>query len=155
MLTPLYYSILHASSVQAVEHLLFNGASVGVRDANNWHEIHHACKLGLAHHLDHLLHHGAALNATNNSGNTPLHLCAAHNTHSCARLLLVRGCARDARNLANQTALETAIIAGNQLVADLIRQHRDADTVPIRERPFCYNTKRRSIYGDSQSEMGN
>lgn len=42
------------------------------------------------------------------------------------------------------------MIAGNQVIADLIRNHRDSDIVPIKERPF-YNTKRRSIYVDAQS----
>ncbi len=41
MLTPLYYSILNSSSVQSIEHLLFNGSNIGVKDDNNWQEIHH------------------------------------------------------------------------------------------------------------------
>lgn len=149
-LTPLYYSILSGGSVQAIEYLLFNGSTIGVRDDNNWQEIHHACKLGLSQHLDHLIYYGADVNAKNNSGNTPLHVCAIHNKENCARILLFRGCNRQERNLANQSAFESAIIAGNQLVADLIQSHRDADTVPIRDRPF-YNTKRRSIYASADS----
>jgi SH3/ankyrin repeat-containing protein len=153
-LTPLFYSIMNASSVQAIEYLLFNGSSIGVRDDNNWQEIHHACKLGLSQHLDHLIYYGCDINAKNNSGNTPLHVCAIHNQENCARILLFRGCSRTERNLANQTAFESGVIAGNQLIADLIKNHRDCDIVPIRDRPF-YNTKRRSIYSatvaDSQS----
>ena len=34
-LTPLYLAILHAASVQCIEHLLFNGSPVGLQDANN------------------------------------------------------------------------------------------------------------------------
>lgn len=41
MLTPLYYSIINSSSIQAVEYLLFNGSTIGVKDDNNWQEIHH------------------------------------------------------------------------------------------------------------------
>ena len=41
MLTPLYYSIVNASSVQSIEYLLFNGSSIGVKDENNWQEVHH------------------------------------------------------------------------------------------------------------------
>ena len=41
MLTPLYYSIVNASTVQSIEYLLFNGSSIGVRDENCWQEIHH------------------------------------------------------------------------------------------------------------------
>lgn len=150
-LTPLYYAILNSSSIQSIEYLLFNGSPIGSCDDNNWQEIHHCCKLGLAQHLDHLIYYGCDINAKNNSGNTPLHVCAIHNQESCARILLFRGCNRNERNLANQTAYDSAVISGNQLVADLIKSHRDADTVLIKERPF-YNTKRRSIYVmDTQS----
>jgi SH3/ankyrin repeat-containing protein len=41
MLTPLFYSIVNSSSIQAVEYLLFNGSTIGVKDDNNWQEIHH------------------------------------------------------------------------------------------------------------------
>jgi ankyrin repeat protein len=145
MLTPLFYAIVNSSSVQCIEYLLFNGSSVGTRDENNWQEVHHACKLGLSQHLDHLLYYGADINAKNNSGNTALHVCAIHNQENCARILLFRGCNKSERNLANQTAFDTAVITGNQLIADLIKNHTDTEVVPIKDRPF-YNTKRRSIY---------
>ncbi len=151
-LTPLFYSIMNGSSVQAIEYLLFNGSSIGVRDDNNWQEIHHACKLGLSQHLDHLIYYGCDINAKNNSGNTPLHVCAIHNQENCARILLFRGCSRTERNLANQTAFESGVIAGNQLIADLIKNHRECDVVPIRDRPF-YNTKRRSIYSAAVTDF--
>jgi len=148
MLTPLFYAILNSSPIQIIEHLLFNGSLLGAKDDNNWQEIHHACKLGLSPHLDHLIYYGCDINAKNNSGNTPLHVCAIHNQENCARILLFRGANRNERNLANQTPFETAIIAGNQALAELIKNHRDMDVVPIKERPF-YNTKRRSIYVES------
>ena len=154
-LTPLFYAVVHASSVACLEHLLFNGSPVGCRDENNWQEVHHACKTGLAQHLDHLLYYGAGMNAKNNSGNTPLHVCAIHSQESCARILLFRGCVKSERNRANQTAFDTAVIASNQLIAELIRNHTDSQVVPIKDRPF-YNTKRRSVYvtssGSSSSE---
>ncbi len=109
-----------------------------------------ACKLGLSQHLDHLIYYGSDVNARNNSGNSPLHVCAIHNQENCARILLFRGANRHERNLANQTAFETAIITGNQSIADLIKNHKDSDVVLIRERPF-YNTKRRSIYINSNN----
>ena len=37
-----------------------------------------ACKNGCVQHLEHLLFYGANLNTQNHSGNTPLHVCAAH-----------------------------------------------------------------------------
>lgn len=145
MLTPLYYSILNRSSIQSVEYLLFNGSTIGVKDDNNWEEIHHVCKLGLSQHLDHLIYYGCDLNSKNTSGNTPLHICAIHNQENCARILLFRGCNRNERNLSNQSPYDSAVISNNQTLADLIKNHRDLDTVPIKDRPF-YNTKRRSVY---------
>ena len=66
---------------------------------------------------------------------------------------MFRGCLRFERNQANQTPYDSAVIAGNHVIADSIKSHKESDTVPIRDRPF-YNTKRRSIYfgnNDSQS----
>ena len=104
--------------------------------------------------MDHLIYYGCDVNAKNNAGNTPLHLCAIHNQENCARILMFRGCLRFERNQANQTPYDSAVIAGNHVIADSIKSHKESDTVPIRERPF-YNTKRRSIYfgggSDSQS----
>ena len=40
-LTPLFYAVLAASSLQSIEHLLFNRSPIGVCDENNWQEIHH------------------------------------------------------------------------------------------------------------------
>ncbi len=86
-----------------------------------------ACKLGLPQHLDHLIYYGSDINARNNSGNTPLHVCAIHNQENCARILLFRGCNKQERNLANQTPYESAVIAGHHVIADLIRNHKDSD----------------------------
>lgn len=41
MLTPLFYSVINSSSVQSIEYLLFNGSTIGIKDDNNWQEIHH------------------------------------------------------------------------------------------------------------------
>ena len=41
MLTPLFYSVVNSSSVQSIEYLLFNGSTIGIKDDNNWQEIHH------------------------------------------------------------------------------------------------------------------
>lgn len=150
-LTPLYYAILHASSIQTVESLLSHGSPLALNDHNNWQEIHHACKLGLSHHLDHLIYYGCDINAKTNTGNTPLHVCAVYNQENCARILLFRGCSKTDRNLSNQTALDSALMAGNQLVVDLIRNHKESETVLIKERPF-YNTKRRSIYINTETQ---
>jgi SH3 and multiple ankyrin repeat domains protein len=44
-LTPLYYAITNSSSVQSIEYLLFNGSPIGIKDQNNWQEIHHVSSL--------------------------------------------------------------------------------------------------------------
>jgi hypothetical protein len=64
---------------------------------------------------------------------------------------MFRGCSRFERNQANQTPYDSAVIAGNTIIADSIKSHKETDTVPIRDRPF-YNTKRRSIYFGSNSD---
>jgi ankyrin repeat protein len=79
-------------------------------------------------HLEQLLFYGADMNARNASGNTPLHVCAVNSQESCARLLLFRGCERDALNYANQTAYQVAVIAGNLELAEIIQSHRPEDT---------------------------
>jgi len=67
------------------------------------------------------------MNARNASGNTPLHVCAVNSQESCARLLLFRGCERDALNYANQTPYQVAVIAGNLELAEVIQSHRLED----------------------------
>lgn len=150
-LTPLYVAVVHAASLASVEYLLFNGSPVDTRDESQWTELHHACKLGLAQHVDHLIYYGADVNAQNSVGNTPLHVCAVHGKLECARVLLFRGCERWLRNLSNQTPFDSAVIAANQDVAELIRAYRDVDTQVIKEKPF-YNTKRRSVYLAASNE---
>lgn len=41
--------------------------------------IFQACKNGLMHHVEHLIYYGAEIDAQNNKGNTPLHVCAVNN----------------------------------------------------------------------------
>jgi SH3/ankyrin repeat-containing protein len=126
-LTPLFYAIINSSTIKCTELLLFNGSPLGIKDENNWQEIHHACKLGLSQHLDHLLYYGAEINAVNNTGNTALHICSVYNKENCARTLMFRGIDKTIRNLSNKTAYDSALIASNNAIADLIDKHRDAD----------------------------
>lgn len=126
-LTPLFYAIFHKSSIKCIELLLYNGSYIGCKDDNNWQEIHYACKAGLSQQLDHLIYYGADVNAKNDSGNTPLHICAIYKQENCARILLFRGADKTIRNLSNQNASDTAIITGSQTIADLINKHRSSD----------------------------
>ncbi|GFY38792.1 SH3 and multiple ankyrin repeat domains protein 3 [Trichonephila inaurata madagascariensis] len=142
-LTPLYYTLLHASDHQLTEILLHDHAFIGTCDPQGWQEVHQACKHGLVQHLEHLLFYGADMNARNASGNTPLHVCAVNDQESCARVLLFRGADKNALNFANQNPYQVAVIAGNLSLGELIRNHNAEDVVPYREMPR-YNPRRRA-----------
>lgn len=142
-LTPLYFTLLHASDHQLTELLLHDHAFVGTCDPQGWQEVHQACKHGLVQHLEHLLFYGADMNARNASGNTPLHVCAVNDQESCARVLLFRGADKNALNFANQNPYQVAVIAGNLNLGELIRNHNSDDVVPYREMPR-YNPRRRA-----------
>ncbi|GFQ67362.1 SH3 and multiple ankyrin repeat domains protein 3 [Trichonephila clavata] len=142
-LTPLYYTLLHASDHQLTEILLHDHAFIGTCDPQGWQEVHQACKHGLVQHLEHLLFYGADMNARNASGNTPLHVCAVNDQESCARVLLFRGADKNALNYANQNPYQVAVIAGNLSLGELIRNHNAEDVVPYREMPR-YNPRRRA-----------
>ncbi|XP_055926710.1 SH3 and multiple ankyrin repeat domains protein 2-like isoform X2 [Argiope bruennichi] len=142
-LTPLYYTLLHASDHQLTEILLHDHAFIGTCDPQGWQEVHQACKHGLVQHLEHLLFYGADMNARNASGNTPLHVCAVNDQESCARVLLFRGADKNALNFANQNPYQVAVIAGNLTLGELIRNHNPEDVVPYREMPR-YNPRRRA-----------
>ncbi|KAG8200115.1 hypothetical protein JTE90_018905 [Oedothorax gibbosus] len=142
-LTPLYYTLLHASDHQLTETLLHDHAMIGTCDPQGWQEVHQACKHGLVQHLEHLLFYGADMNARNASGNTPLHVCAVNDQESCTRVLLFRGADKDALNFANQNPYQVAVIAGNLNLEELIRNHNPEDVVPYREMPR-YNPRRRA-----------
>uniref|UniRef100_A0A0A9XJ26 SH3 and multiple ankyrin repeat domains protein 3 n=2 Tax=Lygus hesperus TaxID=30085 RepID=A0A0A9XJ26_LYGHE len=142
-LTPLYWAVMQPTDPLLCEGLLHDRATLGATDLQGWQEVHQACRIGLVQHLEQLLFYGADMNARNASGNTPLHVCAVNSQDSCARLLLFRGCQRDALNYANQTAYQVAVIAGNLELAEVIQNHRPENVVPFREAPR-YNPRRRS-----------
>ncbi|XP_018896810.2 SH3 and multiple ankyrin repeat domains protein 3 isoform X1 [Bemisia tabaci] len=142
-LTPLYLAVTHATDPLICGGLLHDRSMIGAQDLQGWQEVHQACRNGLVQHLEHLLFYGADMNAQNASGNTPLHVCAVNNQESCARLLLFRGCHKEALNFANQTAYQVAVIAGNLELAEIIQNHRPENVVPFREPPR-YNPRRRS-----------
>uniref|UniRef100_A0A0A9WCY9 SH3 and multiple ankyrin repeat domains protein 3 n=1 Tax=Lygus hesperus TaxID=30085 RepID=A0A0A9WCY9_LYGHE len=123
-LTPLYWAVMQPTDPLLCEGLLHDRATLGATDLQGWQEVHQACRIGLVQHLEQLLFYGADMNARNASGNTPLHVCAVNSQDSCARLLLFRGCQRDALNYANQTAYQVAVIAGNLELAEVIQNHR-------------------------------
>ncbi|KAJ1530379.1 hypothetical protein ONE63_005288 [Megalurothrips usitatus] len=150
-LTPLYLTVTHRTDPMLAQTLLHDRAVIGAQDLQGWQEVHQACRNGLVVHLEHLLSYGADMNAKNASGNTPLHVCAVNNQDSSARMLLFRGCQRDALNYANQSPYQVAVIAGNLELAEVIQNFQSDQVVPYREPPQ-YNPRRRrysDIYGTS------
>ncbi|KAK3885694.1 hypothetical protein Pcinc_010114 [Petrolisthes cinctipes] len=141
-LTPLYYSVTHATDPLLCEALLHDYAVIGAADNQGWQETHQACRNKMVQHLEHLLFYGADMNCQNASGNTPLHVCAVNNLEDCARVLLFRGCNKNAINFANQTPYQVAVIAGNMELAEVIKNHGMEDVVPFKEPPK-YNPNRR------------
>ncbi|KAE8753257.1 hypothetical protein FOCC_FOCC000180 [Frankliniella occidentalis] len=150
-LSPLYLTVTHRTDPMLAQTLLHDRAVIGAQDLQGWQEVHQACRNGLVVHLEHLLSYGADMNSKNASGNTPLHVCAVNNQDSSARMLLFRGCQRDALNYANQTPYQVAVIAGNLELAEVIQNFRSDQVVPYREPPQ-FNPRRRrysDIYGTS------
>ncbi|VDM56367.1 unnamed protein product [Angiostrongylus costaricensis] len=142
-LTPLYYNMLTTdSNDQVAEMLLREAADLGVTDMHGNHEIHQACKNGLAKHVEHLLFYGAVVDAENVNGNTPLHVCSVNNRPECARVLLFRGADHLSVNKQGQTALHVAHIVGTTAVAEIIASHNPSNIVPYRGTPQ-YSTRRR------------
>ena len=84
-LTPLYHSIItnqnesHVDSSYCCLLLLQDHSIVNCRDESLSTELHQSCRLGLVQHLEHLLFYRCDINARNQSGNTPLHICATTN----------------------------------------------------------------------------
>ncbi|CAF0935373.1 unnamed protein product, partial [Didymodactylos carnosus] len=144
-LTPLYYCILYKADPYCAQLLLQDHSIVDCTDENLSTEIHQACRFGLVQHIENLLFYRADINAKNTAGNTPLHVCAANNQESCARVLLFRGADTTSINKANQTPYELALVSQNLSIASIIQQHKPDYVVPYRENPVI-NPKRRSIY---------
>lgn len=76
------------------------------------------------------------------SGNTSLHVAAINDQVECARILLLRGCDTSIVNNSHQNAYQVAVIAGNMSLADYIKDHKQENVVPYRDKPR-YNPARR------------
>ncbi|KAL3883000.1 hypothetical protein ACJMK2_029300 [Sinanodonta woodiana] len=144
-LTPLYYSVMYQKSAVITETLLFERAFLGIHDEQGWQEVHQACRHGLVQHLEHLIFYGVDMNVVTKTGNTPLHICAENNMENCARVLLFRGANKEILNFSNQSAQQTAIIAGNLELAELIKNHKNEDVVPFKEMPSFSDRRGKSF----------
>lgn len=146
-LTPLFYSILNKSNPKVTQLLLHEHSIHGLRDQHGWQEVHHACKLGLVTHLEQLLYYGGDMDTkVVGSGNTPLHVAAINDQQDCARVLLLRGCDTQTVNNSHQNAYQVAVIAGNLVLSELIKNHKTENVVPYRDKPK-YNPARRPQSG--------
>lgn len=123
-LTPLYMTCMHGGpgSLRCTEALLKDQAQVGVRDKNNWTELHHAAKLGFDGHIEALGLYGADTEARNAAGNSPFHVAAAWDQPGSAEALMAHGAELGCTNSAGQTPHQVAALAGAQLVVDLLNK---------------------------------
>ena len=135
-LTSLYYSIIHRCSAKTTQQLLQHHACLNTRDNNGWCEIHHACKFGLVDQLELLLYYGCSIDSQiSGSGNTGLHVAAINDQQACCRVLLQRGANTEIINGSHQTPYQTAVIAGNAQLADLIANHKPENVQKYPEKP--------------------
>jgi len=85
-------------------------AKVGVnsRGANGYTPLHWMAILGDVQGVSLLLEAGAAIDAADNEGNTPLHEAVRSRQHLVVRLLVDRGANKTLRNAPGYTAVELA-----------------------------------------------
>ncbi|VDL91041.1 unnamed protein product [Schistocephalus solidus] len=141
-LTPLYYTVSADVSSRCTQTLLYDHAILGVEDSQGYQEIHQACKMNRAHHLENLIMYGADLNARTKKGHTPLHICVMNEADLCLHLLLVRGADPNLTNEHGQTPLEYCILTNRNALVQIFTDFKAEDVVPVTEPP-AYNMDRR------------
>lgn len=85
-LTPLFHLIINTKENDSFGNssdccliLLEDHSMVDTRDSSLSTELHHCCRLGLVQHVEHLIFYRADVNAQDQFGNSPLHICARKN----------------------------------------------------------------------------
>nr|VZI45393.1 unnamed protein product [Spirometra erinaceieuropaei] len=141
-LTPLYHAVSTDVSSRCTQTLLYDHAILGVEDSQGYQEIHQACKMNRAHHLENLIMYGADLNARTKKGHTPLHVCVMNEADLCLHLLLVRGADPSLTNEHGQTALEYCILTNRNALVQIFTEFKPEDVVLVTEPP-AYNMDRR------------
>ncbi|XP_071827389.1 uncharacterized protein [Apostichopus japonicus] len=120
-LTPVHYSVIHGGDPACLSILVKDRSELDVPDDKGWRELHQACRHGRIQHIETLLSYDADMDAQNEAGNTPLHVCASYNQTAAARILLFRGASKTITNQASQTAYQVAIVSNNMDLAENIK----------------------------------
>jgi ankyrin repeat protein/WD40 repeat protein len=116
-------------SAEIVGALLDAGARV-TSNKDGWTALHYACRAGSPKMVEALLKAGAAIDAKNKFGDTPLHRAAGDETTQeareskaeCARILCERGAPLESRNNRGKTPYEAALANDMHEVAAAIDQ---------------------------------
>jgi ankyrin repeat protein len=103
--------------------LLRWGANVDLRNAQGATALHDAALAGKLDVVQLLVEKGANVNAKDNeSGATPLHHAASWGRTEVVTFLLENGADASIRTKGGDTALESAVVAGQKEVAELLRR---------------------------------
>ena len=102
--------------------LLHMGAHTMTRDSNRCTALHHCAAGGCVRTAEALLiyHSTLPLEATDQEGNTPLHVAAKCGHVSILQLMLSRGADITVCNKQNMTCLDVAIESGKEKVAEVL-----------------------------------
>lgn len=102
--------------------LLHMGAHTMVRDSNRWTTFHHCAAGGCVRTTKALLayHSTLQLEATDQDGNTPLHIAARCGNVGIVELMLSRGADVTVFNKQMMTCLDVAIEYGKEKVAEVL-----------------------------------
>ena len=97
------------------------GAHTMIRDSNRWTAMHHCAAGGCARTTEALLvyHSTLPLEATDEEGNTPLHLAAKCGHVDIVELMLSHGVDITVCNNQKMTSLDVAIECGKEKVAEV------------------------------------
>ncbi|PIK46918.1 putative SH3 and multiple ankyrin repeat domains protein 2 isoform X2 [Apostichopus japonicus] len=163
------YSVIHGGDPACLSILVKDRSELDVPDDKGWRNfiriftsLHFkACRHGRIQHIETLLSYDADMDAQNEAGNTPLHVCASYNQTAAARILLFRG-ANNNRvgnrkgeshnpyyhlNLVSLTEIfgdeQVAIVSNNMDLAENIKNFSEDQVVRIKEEPVFKPRRRR------------
>lgn len=134
--TPLYIAAYRQHSAM-VSYLLSVGGDVTIRDYEGKSPLHVALDFEI---YQDLLNAGAAVNSTDDLGNTPLHFVPHYTTDAkqCITLLLNRGANPLALNAAQKTPLEMAKEAGKPEHVQLMEGYQKPQGLPTSSDSMQY-----------------